>query len=210
MKTIEKDEKMTLDERVEKLKKNLDDVSESSKETIKEIIASCTKQAKEALETNKKMIETVRESLKEHGIDTSIIDAIHDTIGTAVELSEEVVDSIIDAHLSRINLTVDFQKKYLEALKEQSLTNKVDYDQLVDILQENFENSVELSTNNMKEVIYMYNKHVNLTLNFNEKFNKSINYQIETMTEFYKKRAGMYSDWVSNWWENVSESNNKK
>ena len=62
---------------------------------------------------------------------SSIIDALYDTFGTAVELSEEVVDTIIDAHNNRINLTVEFQKKFLETIKVQRLTNKVDFDEQI-------------------------------------------------------------------------------
>lgn len=193
----------TLNERVEMLKKNLDIASESSKQAIKDIIRTCTEQAGEAVETNKKMFETIKESLISTGIDTSIIDSLYDSFSTSLNISEGVVDKIISSHNERIDLTVEFQEKFLNEINEQRKSGKVDFDAMVKILQENFENSVKLSNHNMQEMVNIYNTHVNLALNFNKKFNNNIFSQIELTTDFYKKRAGMYTEWVSNWWKNA-------
>ncbi len=204
--TMEMPESATLNKRVAMLKENLDIASEKSKEMIKDIIDSCNKQAVTAVEANKQFFDSIKDHLEANGIDTTIIDTLYNTFGKAVELSEEVIDTIIDAHNNRIDLTVDFNKKCLEALKEQALATDVDFEPLLEILQANFDASIELSSHNMKGIIGLYNKHVNLTLNFNKKFTDNIDSQIATMSKFYKKRVNMYHDWVSKWWEDLEGS----
>jgi len=193
----------TLNERVEILKKNLDIASESSKKAIKEIIQNCTEQAGEAVANNKKMFETIKDTLIANGIDTTIIDNLYDSFNTSLNISGGVIDKIISAHNERIDITVEFQEKFLSEINEQRKSGKVDFDSFIKILQDNFEDSVKLSNNNMKEMVNVYNTHVNLALSFNNKFSNNILSQIELTTDFYKKRSGMYTDWVSNWWKNA-------
>lgn len=201
METKSKEKKSILEERVELLKDGFEKASEKSKEAIKEILSTCNDQAKTAVETNQKIVDSTIKQLEAHKIDASYFRSLNNTIGKSVELSEEVVDSIIDSHNNRVNMTIEFNKKCLETLKEQSLSGNVDNEKIIKILQDNFNDSIQLSITNMKGIINMYNKHLNLSVNFGKNFNESINTQVEAMSDMYKKQTGFFSDWTANWWD---------
>lgn len=201
MTTTTEKEKTTLEDRVEAMKKSFDIASEKSKQAIKEILNTCNDQAKKAVETNQEIIGSAIKQLETYNVDASYFRQFYNTIGKSVELSEEVIDSIIESHNKRVNLTVEFNKKCLESLKEQTLLGGTTNEKLIKILQDNFNDSIQLSINNMKGIINMYNKHLNLSVNFSKNFNESIDKQVEFMSDIYKKQVGMFAEWTANWWE---------
>lgn len=210
MTTTAEKEHVTLEERVEAMKKSFDIASEKSKQAIKEILSTCNEQAKKAVDTNQQIIGSAIKQLEAFKVDTSYFRQFYNTIGKSVELSEEVIDSIIESHNKRVNLTVDFNKKCLESLKEQTLYGGATNEKLLKVLQDNFNDSIQLSINNMKGIINMYNKHLNLSTNFSKNFNESIDKQVEFMADIYRKQVGMFTDWTANWWEKDGGSASSK
>jgi hypothetical protein len=53
----------------------------------------------------------------------------------------------------------------------------------------------------MKKIVDVYNRHLNLSVNFNKSFSKNINSQVDTMIKLQTKGLQAYSNWVANWWE---------
>src|SRR3972149_440357 len=153
----------TISEQIEGLKSKLDEASEEAKENIRSTINACTEQYNRAIETNKKYVNELREQMKDAKMDTSHLDEISGAFANSLQMSEEVIDTIIDSHLHRVNQIVDFNKKSVEQLHQGYVTGKFDYEKFISLLQKNFEHSIELSTSDMKKIVEMYNKHINLS-----------------------------------------------
>ena len=203
--------KNTINKQAETLKKSIDSVSQSSKESIKTLIESNSKQFDSALETNKKTFDSISKMLYEKEMDPTIVSAFKSTFGKSIKMSEDVIDSIIDSHTTRIDLTIDFTTKFMELVKTEDLNTKEGLDKLVDLVKENFDKSSELSMGNMEKIVAVYNDHLNLALNFNKKFADNINSQITSMFKLQKKNIDSFfaMDMVTDWWKNVSEEKSK-
>lgn len=197
----DKSEAKTISEQIEGLKSKLDDASEEAKENIRATINACTEQYNRAIEANKEYVKELREQMKDSHMDTSHLDEISGTFANSLQLSEEVIDTIIDSHLHRVNQIVDFNKKNAEQLHQDYATDKFNYEKFIALQQKNFEQSIELSTRDMKKIVEVYNKHINLSVNFNKRFSKNINTQIDTLMQFHSRGLQAYNNWVANWWE---------
>ncbi|MBI2966475.1 MAG: hypothetical protein HYY40_01505 [Bacteroidetes bacterium] len=196
-----KEKSETLSEQIEGLKAKLDEATENAKQTIRSIIDSCTESYNKAIEANKKYVEELRDHLKDSNVDTSVYDEITSTFVTSLEVSDEVIDAIIDSHLRRVHQVVDFNKKCIESLKEAYLNDNPDFDSLLDLFKKNFEQTIELSTRDMRKIVDVYNRHINLSLNFNKRFSKNINSQVDSLIKLQAKGLQAYSNWISNWWK---------
>ena len=203
--------KNTINKQAETLKKKIENVSQTSKDSIKTLIESNTKQFDSALENNKKTFDAISKMLYEKEMDTSIVSAFKSTFGKSIKLSEDVIDSIIDSHTKRIDLSIDFTTKFMELVKSEDLNTKEGVDKLVNLVKENFDESTELSLANMEKIVSVYNDHLNLALNFNKKFADNINSQITSMFQLQKKNFDTFfsMDAVTDWWKNISEEKAK-
>ena len=193
--------KKDINEQVDELKKNLEKGFEKSKEAIKGVIENYSKQVDTALTSNKELVDMMKHQMNTEEIDSSVLDSIKKTFGGAIVLSEEIIDSIIDSHSKRTQLNIEFTKKYIETIRELALSKEHDYEKLIALIQENFEASVKLSSENMKKVIDSYNKHSNLALNFNKKFVDGINNQVKVMSKVQSKNMDIYRNWLNEWWK---------
>jgi len=204
--------KNTINKQAESLKKSIDSVSQSSKESIKTLIDSNSKQFDTALETNKKTFDSISKMLYEKEMDPSIVSAFKSTFGKSIKMSEDVIDSVIDSHTKRIDLSIDFTSKFMEAIKSEDLTTKEGVEALVELVKENFDKSTELSMHNMEKIVSVYNDHLNLALNFNKKFADNINSQIVSMFKLQKKNIDSFFslDMVNEWWKNAASEEKTK
>jgi hypothetical protein len=189
-----------LNEKAEKIKNNINSTAEKSKETIREIIDSNTKHIGRALDNNKKVVDLITGKLKQQNIenDYAITDALKKTFGRSIELSEDAIDSIINAYTKQMELNVDFNTKLIDAIKEQ---NNQSFEKALQLIHEYFEASRQLIINNTKEIVNSYNKHTNLALNFNQKFGESINAQMESISRIQGNGVKMLTNWASEWWK---------
>ena len=109
-----------LNEKSEKIKNSIKGTAEKSKETIREIIASNTKYIGEALDSNKKIVDSIKEKLNHQELEDSVTDTLKSTFGKSVELAENALDSIINSYTRQMELNVDFNTKLVDAIKESS------------------------------------------------------------------------------------------
>ncbi len=193
--------KYEFSQQIEALKAQLDGATKNAKEHIRTIIASCNGSYEKAIEANKKYVGELREQLKEHHVDTAFFDEITNAFASSLDVSDEVIDTIIDSHMRRTNRIAGYHRKNLEALNKAYATDKMDYEHFLNLFQKNFEDSIEHSTQDMKKIVDVYNSHLNLSVNFNKKFSKNINSQVDAMVKFQNKGLQAYSNWVANWWE---------
>ena len=194
----------TLNEKSEKLKNNIKGTAEKSKETIREIIASNSKYIGDALDSNKKIVDSIKVKLNQQKIDDSVTDNLKNTFGKSVELAEDALDSIINSYTRQMELNVDFNTKLVDAVKESGSTKT---EKLLELIHENFEASRQLTINNTKEILDFYNKHTNLAVNFNQKFGDSINAQIESLFNIQDKGLNKFTNWASEWWKQEEKDN---
>lgn len=189
-------------EKAEKIKKNIAGFAEKSKETIRELIGSSSKQMENALDANAKIFNSIKEKLDMQEVDEEVAGALKHTFVKSLELAEDTFDAIINSYTRQMELTVDFNTRFVEAVKESNPRNA---DTFLELIHENFERSRELTITNTKEILEFYNRHTNLALNFNKTFADNVNSQIGAMLRIQSKGFEKFTDWASEWWKTPSE-----
>jgi hypothetical protein len=199
--------KNTTNKQTETLKKNMDSVSQNSKERIKSVIESNTKQFSSAIEANEKTFNSISKMLYEKEMDPAIVSSFKSAFGKSIKMSEDVIDSIIDAHTSRMDNCIDFTAKFMDVINSGDIKTKDGIDKLMELIKENLNKSAELSMYNMEKIGSVYNEHLNLALNFNKKFADNMNSQVLSMFKLQKKSIDRVfdMDMVSEWWKNAGE-----
>ena len=144
------------------------------------------------------MVNSLKETFTKESIDDNLTDTLKSTFGKSVTLAEDAMDSIINAYTRQMELTVDFNTKLVDALKEANIENP---EKVLELIHTNFEATRKLTADNTKEILDFYNKHTNLALNFNKKFAENINAQIETMFNIQNKGLNRFTSWASEWWK---------
>ena len=108
----------TLEKKSEKIINSIKGTAEKSKETIREIIASNNKHIDEALDTNKKIVDSIKMKLDEQKLDDSVTDNLKGTFKKSVELAEDALDSIINSYVRQMEMNVEFNTKLVDAVKQ--------------------------------------------------------------------------------------------
>src|ERR1035441_908846 len=178
-----KETSYSFSEQLEAFKKQLDAASKNSKGNINAIITSCSSSYEKAIDANKKFVNELREKLKGQPIDTAFLDDINNAFVDSMNVSDYVIDSIIDSHMCRVSLITENHKKNLEVLSKAYSTDEINYDDLLKLYEKEFEQSIEQSNQDMKNITEVYNKHLNLSQNFSKLFSKNINSQIDTLVK---------------------------
>ena len=185
-------------EKAEKIKKNITGFAEKSKETIRELIGSSSKQMENAMDSNSKLFNSIKKKLDIQEVDGKVADTVKHTFVKSMELAEDTFDAIINSYTRQMAHTVDFNTQLVEAVKE---SNPKNADKFLELIQENFERSQELNSKNTKEILDFYNKHTNLTLNFNKTFSDNVNAQVEAMFQIQSRGFDRFTNWASDWWK---------
>jgi hypothetical protein len=189
-------------EKAEKIKKNIAGFAEKSKETIRELIGSSSKQMENAMDSNTKIFDSIKKKLDIQEVDGKVADTVKHTFVKSMELAEDTFDAIINSYTRQMAHTVDFNTQLVEAVKE---SNPKNADKFLELIQKNFESSQELNSKNTKEILEFYNKHTNLTLNFNKAFADNVNAQVEAMFQIQSKGFDRFTNWASDWWKQVPD-----
>jgi hypothetical protein len=200
-------EKKAINNQVEKLKESIEAVSLKSKDTIKNIITTSSRQFEATLDANKKFIESLEKQFftKDFTDGSSIVSEVKRNYGSSVELSEEAIDTIIDIQSTQVKSSIDFNLRLAEAIKDTDFADKETREELLDAIWENFEKSSSELIENTRKIADIYNKHINLAVNFNEKFYKNINMQLEALNKVQGRNMDMFNEWASHWWKSARE-----
>ncbi len=190
--------KSKLNEKAEKIKNNIKGSAQKSKETIREIIASNTKYIGDALDSNKTIVDSIKEKFNQQSIEDSVSETVKNTFEKSVELAEDALDSIINSYTRQMEMNVDFNTKLVDIIKESNIDNP---EKILNLIHENFETSHQMTIDNTKDILNFYNKHTNLALNFSQKFGENINAQIESLFSIQSKGLGRFTGWASEWWK---------
>lgn len=197
--------KNTFSVEAEKIKSDIKETTKKSKETIREFIDANTNNINAAVDSNKKIFDSIKEKLDQQEIDDSVTDSLKQSFSRTIELAEDTLDSIINSYTKQLEMNVDFNVKLIDAIKESDVENPK---KLLALIAENFEASRELTVNNTKEIFDFYNKHTNLALNFNRKFGDNIKAQMEIMFNIHSKSLHGFSDWAIGLWNQQNEKKN--
>lgn len=195
-----------LAEHKEELKEVINSTAEKSKETLRDFINNNTKFLGDALHSNNKVVNSIKDKLKEQSIEDSISTNLKSTFAKFIELTEETLESIADSYTKQMQLNVEFNTKLIDTIK---LGNVESPEKMMKLIHENFEALHQLTIKNAKELINSFNKHSNLTVNFNEKFGENITNQIETLFKVQGKGLNQYTEWASEYWWKQSEAEEK-
>ncbi len=195
--------KSTNGKQTEILKKSMDNAFKNSKESIRSVIQSNTKQFDSAVEANKKTFDTISKTLNEKEIDASIVNSFKTAFGKSIKMSEDVIDSIIDSHSSRINDSIDFTTRFMEIISTSDFNKKEGLSNLMELVMENLERSAALSMHNMEKIGTAYNEHLTMAVGFNKKFADKMSSQITAMYKVQPKTMDSFSalDMVTEWWK---------
>ena len=188
----------TLNDKAEKIKKTINGTAEKSKEAIREFIEANNKHVDAAMTANAKMLNTITESMNHQAIDETVTTNLKNTFGKSVQLAEDAMDSIINSYTRQMELTVDFNTKLVDAIKESKSESP---EKVLELIHENFEASRKMTLENTKELLDFYNKHTNLALNFNKRFAENVQAQIETMFTIQNKGLNRFTSWAADWWK---------
>ena len=202
----EKTKSNSTHEKAEKIKKNITGFAEKSKENIRQLISASSKQMENAMNNNAKYLNTLKKKLDVQAVDGKVSDTVKHTFVKSLELAEDTFDAIINSYTRQMEHTVDFNTQLVEAVKE---SNPKNADKFLDLIRENFERSQELNHKNTKEILDFYNKHTNLTLNFNKTFSDNVNAQVEAMFQIQSKGLDRFTNWASDWWKQGSTEKEK-
>jgi hypothetical protein len=192
----------TINDHAEKLKQNIILVSDNSKETIRNMIGSASKEFEVALDLNKELIESLEKQIYNGDFtNTSIISDVKRTFSNSVELSEEAIDYIIDIHNDQLQSNIDINLELMNTIKEHGIKDKKVEKELLRMIEKNFEKITVQLNENTKKITDMYNKHINLLTNFNKKFSKNITTQLQMLNGFNDRNMETFTDW----WKTVKE-----
>ena len=188
----------------ENIKNNIKQTAEKSKETIREIIETNSKFFDSALDTNKKVVESIKKKLNQQEIDDTITSTVKDTFLKSVELSENAIDTIINSYQKQLEWNIDLNTKLIDAFNENYSKSP---EKVLNLIYENFEKTRQLSIDNTKELVDFYNKHTNLAVNFNKKFAENVSTQVEVLARIQNQGIGIFTEWATDWWkENEKET----
>src|ERR1035437_1569150 len=201
-----KETRYSFSEEIDAFKKDLDGATKNAKDNIRSVITSCTSNYEKAIEANKKYVADLREHLKGQHIDSTVFDEITNTFVSSLDVSDDVIDTIIESHLRRTNRIAETHRKNLEALSKSYATDKINYEDFLKLFETNFKQSIEHSTEDMKKMVDVYNKHLNLSVNFNKSFSKNINTQLDAIIKLQNRNLQGYTDWTFDWWNKNAES----
>src|SRR3972149_6928138 len=177
-------------EKAEKIKKNINGFAEKSKQMIT------------VLDSNAEVFNTLKKKLDLHEVNEEVSDTVKQTFVQSLELAEDTLDGIINSYTRQMELTVDFNTKLVEAVKESNAKNA---DKFLKLVLENMEATQKLTAGNTREILEFYNKHTNLALNFNTKFADNVNAQVGAMFEIQKKSLQRFTGWAQEWWKQPGE-----
>ena len=192
----------SVNDHADKLKQNIISVSDNSKETIRKMIGSASKDFENALDLNKELIESIEKQIYNGAYSNpSLISEVKKTFGNSVELSEEAIDYIIDIHNDQLQSNIDTNLELMDTIKNQDFEDKENRLELIKIIEKNFEKITKQLNENTKKITDMYNKHLNLSINFNKKFSENITSQLQMLNGFHNKNL----ESMTEWWKTAKE-----
>lgn len=177
-------------------------VEKKSKETIGKIIDTSTKHLKNAVEANKKFVEDVEKNIFNGEVKGNyLVSDINRAFRDSVELSEKAIDTIIELQAEQLQSTIDLNKKLTESLKNLYYADKDAVSGMIGLLRQNYEETTDRLMENTKKMSEIYNRHVNLAVNFNERFSGNINQQVQILNRYTAKTSELISEWPFQWWK---------
>jgi hypothetical protein len=195
--------KNSVSEKAEKIKNIIGDTALKSKEAVQEIINLNTKYLGQALDSNKQIVDGIRQQFHVKEQTTPIFESLNKAFGKSIELSEETIDSIIEGYNKQIQMYVDYNTRLIDTIKETATlsSNNKEIEKILKVIHDNFEACVQSMNGSMKTIIESYNKHTNLALNFNKKFGDNVTAQLEMYNELQNNSMQVFNTWATEWWK---------
>ena len=192
----------TQKKQIEKLKRVIAEATASSAETVKTIINSRLQQLIDSVNSNHKFLELMKARFLLNGLDPNIISTVKNFYFNGIDLSEQMIDTLIEAHSKRLEYWKGYTTELVELLlQDQRFLSEAETEKIIDRVIENFEFISDKSQNELKEIVGLYNKHGNIAMNFNEKFTDPLKKQLESISKLKGIRKPVYNNQASQWWK---------
>lgn len=121
------------------------------------------------------------------------------------ELFLDTVNSVLEAYKKRIELYKNLNAKLVDSIRETGTTmNPVDMEKILQLVKDNFEVSLNVMDLGMKSIIETYSKHINLTLDVNQKFSDTMINQFQLYKNMQQNSASFYNSLTKKWWKENS------
>lgn len=191
----------TIDNRYEHALATDELVSRKSKEYTGSIADMPAKDNNNSSEMNKKFAEPAEKQIHNDKLpDNFLIENIRKAFNESVELSEEAMDTIISMQSQQLNSVIDFNCKLTDSLHNLDYSNKQEITDLLGAIRKNFDETSNRLVENTRKMSELYNKHVNLAVNFNDRLSKNINHQFQILNWYTTKNADLFNAWTLSWW----------
>lgn len=165
------------------LKASINGSAEQNKETLRALVEANHKLIEAAMESNKKLVDSIKEKLKAQAASGTVTEPLKIDFQKSISVSEDALDSIINAYSKQMKQNIDFNSKIIEAIRH---VKSLDTEKLIGLIQENFDKSNQLTIQSTREVMSCYDRHINLVTKFNAKFAEGIKTQIDAMFDFQR------------------------
>jgi hypothetical protein len=173
------------------LKASINGSAEQNKETLRALVEANHKLIEAAMESNKKLVDSIKEKLKAQAASGTVTEPLKIDFQKSISVSEDALDSIINAYSKQMKQNIDFNSKIIEAIRH---VKSLDTEKLIGLIQENFDKSNQLTIQSTREVMSCYDRHINLVTKFNAKFAEGIKTQIDAMFDFQRMSTTGFSD----------------
>jgi hypothetical protein len=176
------------------LKAKINGSVESNKETLRALVETNQRLIQEAMESNRKLVDSIKEKLKEQAVSGSIAEPLKENFQKSVAVSEDALDSIINSYSRQMKQNLDFNTQMIDAIRD---IRSLDSDKILNLVQDNFEKSNQLTIQSTRDVMSCYQRHINLVTKFNSRVADTIRSQIDVLFNIQRMSTKGFTDLAS-------------
>ncbi|MFI5148297.1 MAG: hypothetical protein ACHQRM_01080 [Bacteroidia bacterium] len=176
------------------LKAKINGSADLNKETLRKLVETNHRLIQEAMESNKKLVDSIKEKLKEQSVSGTLAEPLKENFQKTISVSEDALDGIINSYSRQMKQNMDFNSQIIDAIQD---VRTLDTEKILELVKDNFEKSNQLTIQSTKDVMDCYRRHIALASKFNERFADSIRAQIDAMFNFQRMSTKGFSELAS-------------
>jgi hypothetical protein len=165
-----------------------------------------TQPVNEELHIDKESVNSIKDKESSGKMDQNTTNTNGHSFAKPVEKGEDAMDMITRSYAKLMEINADFNKELMALIKNSKVTGG---EEMMDLIQKNFEASGKLAMNNTNEILGWYHKHTDLAHSFNTQFMDNMRMQTEAILKMQHKGLDVFTEWASDWWT-PSDKESKK
>jgi hypothetical protein len=163
-----------------------------------------TQSDNDKLPLNKTSANSIMDKKSEGGKDQKAPHANEHSFGKAVEKGEEAMNVMTQAYAQLMKINASFNTELVELIRNSKVNGS---EEMLDLIQSNFEKSGILALESTKKISEWYRKQDELVFSFHERFMDDIRRQTETLVKMQHKGLEVFSEWAFDWWAPSKKEN---